>query len=155
MSMGDFTLESNSFENNGVIPKNFGYKHGNISPPLNITNVPDETRSLALVMDDPDAMHAVGKVWVHWIVCNIDPNADFAENEIPPGCIEGKTDFGEIGYGGPAPPDKEHTYVFKLYALDAKLDVQPGITKQQLEESMKSHIIDNTELRGRYSPQSS
>jgi Raf kinase inhibitor-like YbhB/YbcL family protein len=74
------------------------------------------------------------------------------ENSIPLNSIEGETDFGEIGYGGPAPPDKEHTYIFKLYALDQKLDVKTGSTKKEIELAMKSHIISETVLQGRYAP---
>jgi len=147
------SLESTAFENGGVIPKKYGYKNGNISPPLTITGIPENTISLALIMDDPDAMGAVGKVWVHWVVCNIEPNnTEFNENSIPPSCIEGETDFGEIGYGGPAPPDKEHTYIFKLYALDQKLNTDKTPTKKEIESAIKNHIIEETILEGRYSP---
>ena len=151
--MENFTLSSKEFENNDVIPKKYGYKNGNNSPPLKISGVPENTISLVLIMDDPDAMGAVGKIWVHWILWNINPKiTQFEENSIPSNCIEGETDFGEIGYGGPAPPDKEHTYIFKLYALDQKLNIAKGSTKMQLEESMKNHIIAETKLEGRYSP---
>jgi len=147
------TLVSPAFENGDSIPKKFGYKHGNISPPLKISNVPDNTESLALIMDDPDAMAAVGKVWVHWVLWNIEPSTiDFPENTIPSKSIEGETDFGEIGYGGPAPPDKEHTYIFKLYALDQVLDIAKGSSKNQIENAMKNHIIQETKLEGRFSP---
>jgi len=147
------TLESESFQNNKSIPKKFGYKHGNESPHLKITGVSENTKSLVLIMDDPDAMAAVGKVWVHWTVWNIDPkNIEFAENSIPSNCIEGKTDFGEIGYGGPAPPDKEHTYIFKLYALDTKLEINQNSTKTNIEDAIKNHIIEETILKGKYSP---
>jgi len=147
------TLKSNAFDNGGIIPKKYGYKHGNNSPPLKISDIPENTSSLALIMDDPDAMGAVGKVWVHWVVWNIDPNnIEFQENSIPSNCIEGETDFGEIGYGGPAPPDKEHTYIFKLYALDKKLENSIGSTKKQIEDAMNDHIIAETKLEGRYSP---
>jgi Raf kinase inhibitor-like YbhB/YbcL family protein len=147
------TLTSESFANNEVIPKKFGYKHGNTSPPLRITNIPENTVSLALIMDDPDAMAAVGKVWVHWVVWNIEPkNNEFKENSIPSGSIEGETDFGEIGYGGPAPPDKEHTYIFKLFALDKKLEIAKGSTKTHIENEMKNHILEETTLQGKYSP---
>ena len=146
-------FESKAFENGGVIPKKYGYKHGNTSPPLKINEIPENTISLVLIMDDPDAMGAVGKIWVHWVVWNIDPkNSKFGENSIPIGCMEGKTDFGEIGYGGPAPPDKEHTYIFKLYALDQKLDVRKGSTKKEIESVMKNHIISESTLEGRYAP---
>jgi len=151
--MGDFTLESEAFDNGGVIPRKYGYKNGNQSPPLKISGVPENTSSLALIMDDPDAMSAVGKVWVHWVLWNINTSTiELKENSIPSDCLEGKTDFGEIGYGGPAPPDKEHTYIFKLYALDQKLDVDKDSTKKQIEEAMKNHIIAKTRLEGRYSP---
>jgi len=147
------TLESNAFDNGGIIPKKYGYKHGNNSPPLKISDIPENTSSLALIMDDPDAIGAVGKVWVHWVVWNIDPNnIEFQENSLPSNCIEGETDFGEIGYGGPAPPDKEHTYIFKLYALDKKLENSKGSTKKQIEDAMNDHIIAETKLEGRYSP---
>ena len=147
------TLTSTAFENNGIIPKKYGYKHGNISPPLKIHEIPENTVSLALIMDDPDAMEAVGKVWVHWVVWNIETkNNEFKENSIPSTCIEGETDFGEIGYGGPAPPDKEHTYIFKLYALDQKLDNKKGSNKQEIESAMKNHIIEETLLQGKYAP---
>ena len=151
--MSNFSLESEAFEDSGIIPRKYGYKNGNYSPPLKISNVPENTSSLALIMDDPDAMGAVGKVWVHWVLWNIDSHiVEIKENSTPADSLEGKTDFGEIGYGGPAPPDKEHTYIFKLYALDKKLDDEKGSTKKQIEESMKNHIIAETVLKGRYSP---
>ncbi len=151
--MSNFTLESEAFDNGGVIPRKYGYKNGNQSPPLKISGVPENTSSLALIMDDPDAMGAVGKVWVHWVLWNIDPSTiELKENSIPPDCLEGETDFGEIGYGGPAPPDKEHTYIFKLYALDQKLDADKSSTKKQIEKAMNNHIIAETRLEGRYSP---
>jgi len=151
--MSSFSLESESFDNGGVIPRKYGYKNGNHTPPLKINGVPENTISLALIMDDPDAMSVVGKVWVHWVLWNIDPSVvELKENSIPSNCLEGKTDFGEIGYGGPAPPDKEHTYIFKLYALDTKLDADKNSTKKQIEEIMNNHIIAETRLEGRYSP---
>jgi Raf kinase inhibitor-like YbhB/YbcL family protein len=148
-----FSLESQAFENDEVIPRKYGYKNGNFSPPLKINHIPKNTSSLVLVMDDPDAVGAVGKVWVHWVVWNIDPKInELKENSIPSSCVECETDFGKIGYGGPAPPDIEHTYVFKLYALDVKLDSTKGSTKNQIEKNMKNHIIAETHLKGRYSP---
>ena len=120
-------LQSLAFKNGESIPRKYGYKNGNYSVPLNFTEIPEGTKSLALIMDDPDAMGAVGKVWVHWILWNISPESnEISENSIPPNSLEGKTDFNEIGYGGPAPPDKEHTYQFKLYALDTLLNLERG-----------------------------
>ena len=146
-------IESKAFPNGGEIPKKFGYKQDNINPPLLIKEVPTNAKSLVLIMDDPDAMGAVGKIWVHWGVWNIDPSiTEIQENSIPSGSIQGKTDFGKIAYGGPAPPDKEHTYLFKLYALDDKLNLDEGSTKSQLEEAMRNHIIAESKLEGKYAP---
>ena len=98
-------------------------------------------------------MGAVGKIWVHWMIWNIEPNTkEIKEDSIPTGAIEGKTDFGSIGYEGPASPDKEHTYIFKLYALDNKLNLPKGASKTDVEKSMKNHILAETRLTGKYSP---
>ena len=147
-------LTSSAFENGGTIPQKYGYKNKNLSIPLKISETPEGTKSLVLIMDDPDAMGAVGKVWVHWVLWNISPNTkEIIENSIPENSIEGKTDFDEIGYGGPAPPDKEHTYIFKLYALDIFLDLKQGSTKVEVEESMTEHIIAEEKLEGKFAPQ--
>ncbi len=146
-------IESSAFQSGGEIPRKYGYKKDNVNPALIINDVPADAKSLVLVMDDPDAMGAVGKVWVHWVLWNIDPSTgEINENSVPSNSIQGKTDFGEIAYGGPAPPDKEHTYLFKLYALDDKLSLDEGSTKSQLEEAMKNHVIAETKLKGRYAP---
>ena len=151
--MTGLTMKSQAFENGGVIPRKYGYKNGNRSPPLTIHNIPEDTSSLAVIMDDPDAMGVAGKVWVHWVVWNVPPGtAELKEDSVPSGCLEGKTDFGETSYGGPAPPDREHTYHFKLYALDQKLDVGAGSTKKQVEAAMNGHILAQARLEGRYSP---
>ena len=152
IDMTDLILESAAFKNGEQIPKKYGYKNTNINPPLTIKGIPQDAKSLVLIMDDPDAMGAVGKVWVHWVVWNIAPTAEIKENSIPVGAIEGKTDFGEVGYGGPAPPDKEHTYIFKLYALDTNLNLKEGTSKKDVEKSMKDHILAEAKLTGRYSP---
>lgn len=146
-------LLSSAFNHKSKIPDKYGYKFANVSPPLIIEDVPPNAKSLALIMDDPDALSAVGKVWVHWILWNIPPNTRYiSENSIPENSIEGISDFGEIGYGGPAPPDKEHKYFFKLYALSNKLDNQTGSSKNDIEKSMKSLILDEVELIGKFSP---
>ena len=148
--MGNLKLTSSAFEDGGEIPRKYGYKNGNREPPLTMNEVPEGTKSLALIMDDPDAMGAVGKVWVHWVMWNIDPtNTElFVENLTR----EGMTDFGEVGYGGPAPPDKRHTYIFKLYALDSELDLPGKSTKADVEKAMKGHIIEQATLTGTYAP---
>ena len=142
--MSELSITSTDFEEGGEIPKNCGYKHGNEKPHLEF--IPGETglSVYAIIMDDPDAMKAVGKVWVHWLEYgNTDGGGSFTA---------GKNDFGEIGYGGPAPPDGRHTYVFKLYALDTELDLKEGFSKQELEDAMKGHIIAEAKLTGTYAP---
>ena len=131
--MGNLELTSSAFEDGGEIPRECGYKNGNKIPPLTISGIPEGTKSLALIMDDPDAMEPAGKVWVHWVVWNIDPwekgldstpkSTIILNNKTLVNSLHGMTDFGEVRYGGPAPPDKRHTYVFKLYALDTQLDL--------------------------------
>ena len=153
--MGNLKLTSSDFEDGGEIPRECGYKNGNKVPPLTISGIPEGTKSLALVMDDPDAMGAVGKVWVHWIVWDMDPiNGEIRENlgDILSIAVEGITDFGEMGYGGPAPPDKRHTYVFKLYALDCELDLSKESTKVDVEKAMEGHILEQATLTGTYAP---
>ena len=144
-------LTSFAFSDGGEIPRECGYKNGNQEPPLTISGKPEGTKSLALIMDDPDAMAAVGKVWVHWVVWNITPDQD-ADIISDIAANEGMTDFGEHGYGGPAPPDKRHTYVFKLYALDCELDLPMESTKADVEKAMEGHIIEQTTFTGTYAP---
>ena len=151
--MSGLKLTSPAFNSGERMQKKYGYKYGNSSPPLRIDGIPENTTTLALIMDDPDAMGAVGKVWVHWVLWNISPETvEIKENSVPSSCLEGETDFGEVGYGGPAPPDKEHTYIFKLYALDKKLELKKGSTKKELEEAMKDHIVAETKLEGTFAP---
>ncbi len=151
--MANLDLSSPEFSHGEAIPKKYGYTEENVNPPLEISGVPEGTESLALVMDDPDAIEPAGKVWDHWVVWNIEPNtSQIGEDEIPPGSVEGKNDYGERGYGGPNPPDKEHTYRFKLYALDDTVDLPPKSTKEKLEKEMEDHIIEKTVLEGTYSP---
>ncbi len=146
--MGDLKLTSSAFSDGGEIPRECGYKNGNKVPPLTVSGIPEGTKSLALIMDDPDAMEPAGKVWVHWVAWNIEPTTTELENLT----TEGMTDFGEVGYGGPAPPDKRHTYVFKLYALDSELDLPDKSTKADVEKAMEGHIIEQATLTGTYAP---
>ena len=138
--MPEFSITSSDFKERAEIPKKFGYNFENKEPELDFHNIPENSQSLALIMDDPDAMGAVGKVWVHWIKYG---NTDDSETE-------GKNDFGEIGYGGPAPPDGRHTYIFKLYELDTDLDLREGFSKQELEDAMKGHILAEAKLTGTF-----
>ena len=158
--MGNLELTSSAFEDGGEIPRKYGYKNGNREPPLTMNGVPEGTKSLALIMDDPDAMGAVGKVWVHWVMWNIDHDTLDIDGSLMTGrsyrlsmgIMEGMTDFGEVGYGGPAPPDKRHTYVFKLYALDSELDLPDKSTKAEVEKAMEGHILEQATLTGTYAP---
>ena len=148
--MGNLKLTSSAFEDGGEIPRECGYKNGNKVPPLTVSGIPEGTKSLSLIMDDPDAMEPAGKVWVHWVAWNIEPTTTELENLT----TEGMTDFGEVGYGGPAPPDKRHTYVFKGYALDTNLihTLKKGFSKQELEDAMKGHILAEAKLTGTFAP---
>ena len=154
--MTKLKLTSPAFSDGGEIPRECGYKNGNRAPRLkwnSLDTFPAGTlpNSFALIMDDPDAMEAVGKVWVHWVVWNIPPKQDKLGLTHDDGA-DGMTDFGEVGYGGPAPPDKRHTYIFKLYALDIELDLPNESTKADVEKAMEGHIIDQTQLTGTYAP---
>ena len=146
-------LTSPAFNDGSIIPKKYGYKYENINPPIKIENIPENTKSLVLIMDDPDALLAVGKVWIHWTLWNISPNiSEIKENSIPVNSVQGLTDFGEIGYGGPAPPDKEHTYIFRLYAIDSIIELDEGSSKNKIDEEIKNHVISETILTGKFSP---
>ena len=141
--MSDFSITCSDFDEGAEIPKKFGYKFENEEPNISFNRPPSSTTTLALIMDDPDAMGAVGKVWLHWLQYH---------NLTESSPVEGKTDFGEIGYGGPAPPDRRHTYIFKAYALDTELELKEGFSKQELEDSMKGHIIAEAKLTGTFAP---
>ena len=148
--MTEFSFSSPDFEDGGEIPKKFGYKFENFEPKIRIPDGPEGTVSAVLIMDDPDAMKAVGKVWVHWLMCNM--LLPVHEDEADLSTIYGKTDFGETKYGGPAPPDGRHTYVFKAYAIDTFLDLKEGYSKQELEDAMKGHILAEAKLTGTFAP---
>jgi len=142
--MSEFSISSHDFNEGKEIPKKFGYKFENQQPQIDFKNIPDGTKIIALIMDDPDAMGAVGKVWVHWL--------EYHDINDITTIIQGKNDFGEIGYGGPAPPDKRHTYIFKAYALDTKLDLRVGYSKQELDDAVESHILAEAKLTGTFAP---
>lgn len=144
-------LTSPAFEDTGTIPNKYGYDEQNINPPLEIEGVPATAQSLVLIVDDPDAVEPAGKIWDHWITWNIPAATKKIPEDESPG-IDGENDYGEQGYGGPNPPDGEHTYVFRLYALDADLDLSAGSSRDELEEQLKMHLIDKATLRGTYAP---
>ncbi len=138
-------LTSPEFMDNQLIPKKFTCEDDDINPKLIIEKIPDNTRSLALIVDDPDAPMGT---WVHWVVFNIPVTSHINENSIPGN--QGINDFRKKDYGGPCPPSGTHRYFFKLYALDTELKLKEGITKKELEKAMQNHILDGSELIGLY-----
>lgn len=147
-------IESSEFENGGRIPDRFGGSNQNVNPPLKFRDVPEDAESLVLIVDDPDAEAVVGYTFDHWVVYNIQADVrSVDEDSVPEGATQGTNDASENRYYGPKPPDQEHTYFFKLYALDEKLDLEPGATKEEVEEVMKGTVIAQAELKGRYSPE--
>ncbi len=196
--MGNLKITSSAFEDGDEIPRKYGYEQENVSPPLKIENIPYSTKSLTLIMDDPDAMDVVidgekpfKDPYVHWVAYNIkpyknrtEPNSPFTSSieifeskptSTPPlhskdeinwsylsqfiteqygerFCMLGVNGWDEFAYGGPAPPDKTHTYVFKLYALKIELGGISLVTKADVEKAMEGHIIEQTQLTGTYAP---
>ncbi|UWG47535.1 Phospholipid-binding protein [Halanaeroarchaeum sp. HSR-CO] len=151
--MATLTLLSPAFADGGSIPERYGYTRDNLNPPLEIAGVPESAASLALIVDDPDAVEPAGKVWDHWVVWNIDPNrTTIPEDWDASDATQGMNDYGDPEYGGPNPPDREHTYRFKLYALDEKLDIDTGATKDRLEDAMAGTILEETQLEGTFAP---
>ena len=138
-------LISTVFSNNGHIPPLYTCEGKNINPPLKVENVPDGTKTLAIIVEDPDAPRGT---FDHWVVWNISPNEAIAENSNSG--INGTNSFGKTGYGGPCPPSGEHRYFFKVFALDSELDLLAGSTKEELLDVMKGHVLASTELMGVY-----
>ena len=143
-------ITSPAFENNGNIPSKYTCDGKNISPPLNISDVPEGAKSLVLIMDDPDAVLPAGKVWDHWVIWNISPfTKEIKEGEQPRG-VRGRGTSNNLTYKGPCPPDRVHRYFFRLYALDSGLQLPEGSMKAEVETAMKGHILTKAELMGRY-----
>lgn len=140
-------IESLDFKEGKPIPSEFTCDGANVSPALVFEDVPVEAKSLALIMDDPDAPMGT---FVHWVVWNIPPGTKQISKGEKITYPQGKTDFGKQGYGGPCPPSGTHRYFFKLYALDVVLDLEKGATKVDLEEAMKGHIVAEAKLMGTY-----
>ncbi len=146
--MAELKIASPAFVHNGYIPARYTCDGNDINPPLEISGVPAEARSLALIVDDPDA--PIG-MWVHWVAWNIDPaTREIAEDAVPRNAVQGKNDSKRNSYGGPCPPSGVHRYFFKLYALDSKLNLGAGTTKKELEKVMQGHILANSEMIGLY-----
>lgn len=146
------TITSPAFKMDSAIPARFTCDGKNTSPELIFSNVPEGTASLALIMEDPDVPKNVREdgMWNHWVVWNIPSAIEcIGEGAVPPG-VMGINTNGDIAYGGPCPPDREHRYIFTLYALDALLSLPQGSTKEELLQELSSHIIEQAQLIGRY-----
>jgi hypothetical protein len=149
------TLTSSAFAQNGAIPTQFTCEGKDLSPPLAWSGVPAAAKSLALIVDDPDAPDPAAPklTWVHWVLYNIPPSATgLAEGarQLPAGAREGLNDWQRLGYGGPCPPIGRHRYFHKLYALDAVLPDLGKPDKAKLEAAMKGHVVAQAELIGTY-----
>lgn len=141
-------VRSHSFSHEGNIPAEFTCEGRDINPALEIQDIPEGTKTLALVMEDPDAPRGV---FDHWIVWNIPPQKSIPEQSNPG--ISGTNSFGKTGYGGPCPPSGTHRYYFRVFALDAELDLLAGSVKQELLNAMDGHVLATGELMGRYAKQ--
>ena len=146
-------IYSTEFSEGEMIPTRYTCDGPDVSPDLSWSAVPETAKSLALICDDPDAPMGT---WVHWVLFNIPPSASGLTAEIPSdaalenGARNGTNDFGRLGYGGPCPPGGTHRYYFKLYALDTELNLDSGVTKDQLLEAMQGHILAEGQLMGTY-----
>ena len=146
-------LTSSAFKEGGMIPQRYGFNRENISPPLAWPKVPEGTRSIAIICDDPDAPAGT---WVHWVIFNIPasavelPEGVSREDVLQDGATQGVNDFKKIGYDGPAPPYGVHRYFFKIFALDIVLDLKPGATKNELLGAIAGHTIGEGKLMGRF-----
>jgi len=142
-------LESSAFQNNQPIPLKYTCDGENVNPPLKINEIPEGTKSLVLIVDDPDAPMGT---WVHWLVWNIEPQTrEVPESPVFDEAVEGINSFKKTGYGGPCPPSGTHHYFFKLYALDIMLDLDSQAKVKDIEKAMEGHILDKAELVGVYS----
>jgi len=143
--MNELRITSLAFQNNGLIPAKYTCDEDDVNPPLNIEGIPREAKSLVLIVDDPDAPMGT---WVHWVVWNIPPKERIEENSVPG--VEGLNDSRKHSYAGPCPPSGTHRYFFKIYALDAKLDLITNSRKEDVENAMEGHILARGEIVGLY-----
>jgi Raf kinase inhibitor-like YbhB/YbcL family protein len=141
-------ITSQVFTNGGKIPDQYTKYGENRIPPLHFEEVPERARSLALIVDDPDAPNGT---FNHWLLFNVDPRTrDIKEDAVPVMATQGRNDYGEVAYGGPQPPSGEHRYFFKAYALDTVLPLSRGTHRADLEREMRDHVIDSATLMGKY-----
>jgi len=156
MEMADIELNSSVFSQDGMIPSKYTCDGQNISPQLSWEAVPENTQSIALIADDPDAPSGT---FVHWVLFNLPEETREISENVPrektlhDGASQGINGFGKIGYGGPCPPSGTHRYYFKIYALDKKLELDPGANKTMLLDAMQGHILGKGQLMGKYKRQ--
>src|SRR6266550_8084955 len=144
----DMKINTNAFPEGGVIPDKYARQGSNMNPPLHLDDIPSRARSLAVIVDDPDAPSGT---FNHWVIYNMDPKTkDIKENSVPVIATQGRNDFGETEYDGPQPPSGEHRYFFKAFALDTVLDLPRGARRQELEKAMEGHVLDQAATMGRY-----
>ena len=141
-------ITSSAFHEGAEIPAKYSRQGGNASPPLRIAGVPENAKSLVLIVDDPDAL--VG-LFTHWLLWNIDPKTtEVAEKSTPTGAVQGANDYPTLGYGGPQPPSGTHRYYFKVFALDRTLNLSEGSKRKELDKAMSGHVIAQGQLMGHY-----
>jgi Raf kinase inhibitor-like YbhB/YbcL family protein len=146
--MSALKISSPVFANNGNIPAKYTCTGKDVNPPLLIEDVPAKAKSLALIVDDPDAP---GGTWVHWVLWNISPGTgEIREGTVPAGALQGLNDFRVNEYRGPCPPSGTHRYFFKVYAMDAALNISQNSTKTGVEKAMRGHIIGQAQIIGLY-----
>jgi len=152
----EIKVTSPVFDEGGMIPSKYTCDGEDISPPIEWDGIPDGTQSIALISDDPDAPMGT---WVHWVLYNLPADARRLDEDIPAsevlanGAKQGTTDFGRVGYGGPCPPSGTHRYFFKVYALNAQIELIKAATKEQLLNAMEGHILAEGQLMGKYKRQ--
>ncbi len=152
----EIKITSSAFEDGGLIPAKYTCDGADMSPPLQWDVVPEGTKSIAVICDDPDAPMGT---FVHWVIFGLPADTrELAENipsdeTLPSGAKQGTSDFGRIGYGGPCPPSGTHRYFFKIYALDTEVDLAAGASKRELLEAMEGHILGQGQLIGKYKRQ--
>jgi len=150
---GSIKLTSSAFKDGEQIPRQYTCDGVNVSPPLEWSGVPKSAKTVAIIVEDPDAPSGT---WVHWVVYNLPAdNIGMVENlpsteNLKAGGLQGRNDFGNIGYGGPCPPSGTHRYLFRIYALDSDLALKAGATKAEVEKAMEGHIVAQGQLMGTY-----
>lgn len=153
LQMTTLSLTSPAFSPGGAIPARHSRDGGDVSPPLHWGATPQETRSLAVICEDPDAGLAP---WVHWLAFNIPAGSTKLDENLPKsamlpgGAVQGRNDFGDVGYGGPQPPSGTHRYFFRLYAVDQSLNLDSGATREDILRAIDGHVVGEAELMGTY-----